>query len=311
MATIGSPALTDGEQVWFLETISGPLVGHRSYLSPGQLIRFGRHPGLDSAFPYDAHMSRLHFSAQFDGVACKIKDLKSANGTFVNGTRTMAAVLSLNDLITAGDTTFILGCEGAGVARGYIEESGIAGPQGRLLSFLRHNFQPLFAILDAARDRYALALLLQSQAQYQSLYEGTKGLSLSDVAPYLVQLPKDSALLRILVREGWGLSWGVYLKCAAEFQEVRRHLRHFLEVRQPNGEQVYFRFYDPRVLRMYLPTLGPNEAGPFLGPIHCYLMEDQEPNTLLQFVSTGQGVAKASIQLSAAQQPAQSRPTTP
>jgi len=302
-------APTNGDQAWFLEAISGPWGGQKSHLKPRQVVYFGRRSDLDSPHPYDGHMSALHFSAEFEDAACKIKDLNSRNGTFVNGTRIQEAVLGRNDLITAGETTFILASARAGAALGHTKQADIADPQCRLFSFLQHNFQPLFALVDAARDRYALALLLQSKAQYQSLYEGPKGESLSDVAPYLVGLPKDSELLSKLVLEGWGKSWGVYLKCAAEFQDVRRHLRHFMEVRHPSGEQVYFRFYDPRVLRLYLPGLGSDKAGQFLGPIHCYLMEDEDPNQLLQFVNTGQGAAKGTIPLSVDRQPGETGPT--
>jgi len=303
MSTIENSAQQSNERGWFLETISGPTGGRINDLRLGQVICFGRQASVDGAFTNDAHMSRHHFSVEFDGITCRIKDLNSRNGTFVNGSRVQEAVLARHDLVTAGETTFILDSVNAEASLADAQAASIGGPKGRLLSLLRDNFQPLYAILDAARDRYALALLLQSQTQYQSLYEGPQGESLSDVAPYLVHLPKDSALLSILVQEGWGKSWGVYLKCCAEFQEVRRHLRHFLEVCQPDGEQVYFRFYDPRVLRVYLNNLGAAEAGPFLGPIHCYLMEDQKSDTLLQFVNTGQGVAKAPITLSATQRP--------
>jgi hypothetical protein len=282
----------------FLETVSGPLAGQRVFLLQGKPIHFGRRPGVDCVFPHDAHMSGRHFFLDFDGSVCKIKDQNSRNGTFVNGTRLQEHVLAPNDLITAGKTTFTLSFEDPEVKFAF----GGYDSKGRLLFLLSNNFQPLFTVLDAARDQYILALLLQSQAKYQSLYEGPGGESLSNVAPYLVQLPKGSDLLRILVQEGWGQSWGVFLKSFAEFQEIRRHLRHFLEVRQPNGEQVYFRFYDPRVLRTYLPALDPNEAAQFLGPIHCYLMEDKEPNTLLQFLNAGQGVATAPVLLVTVQQ---------
>jgi hypothetical protein len=117
------------------------------------------------------------------------------------------------------------------------------------------------------------------------------------VAPYLVQLPKDASLLGVLARQGWGESWGIYLKCPCDFQELRRHLRHFLAVRHPSGEQLYFRFYDPRVLRLYLPTLNQTEAASFCGLISCYLMEDEDPKRLLQFVNTGNGMGKSSIEL--------------
>ena len=68
---------------------------------------------------------------------------------------------------------------------------------------------------------------------------------------------------------------------------MRRHLRHFLEVQLPDGKQVYFRFYDPRVLRVFLPTCTADEINQFFGPIKQYLMEDEKPDKLLQFQQHG------------------------
>ena len=75
---------------------------------------------------------------------------------------------------------------------------------------MRNDCQPLYAVLDAARDIKILALLMQSKEEHQSLYEGVQGAKLSQVAPYLVKLDKDSLLLGSLVLEGWGNNWGVY-----------------------------------------------------------------------------------------------------
>ena len=180
----------------------------------------------------------------------------------------------------------------------------------RLLSLLRRDFQPLYTILDAARDIKILALLLQHKEEQQSLYEGQEGAKLAQFAPYLVKLKKDSVLLDAIVRQGWGQSWGVYLTSAGEFADVRRHLRHFLEVKLPDGKQVYFRFYDPRVLRTYLPTCTPEETNQFFGPIKNYLMEDEKPESLLRFVNQGRGAVKTAMRLSQAS-PTASAPPPP
>lgn len=168
----------------------------------------------------------------------------------------------------------------------------------QLLALLKNDFQPLYAVLDAARDPLVLARLLYSQAQYQSLYKGPAGDSLAQVAPYLVRLTADSPFLETLVAEGWGKSWGVYLTCNSEFAELRRHLRHFLEVWHPDGKQVYFRFYDPRVLRVYLPSCAPEEIKQFLGPIGAYLMEDEGSDRLIHFRSGEAGLEKTVITFS-------------
>jgi len=161
--------------------------------------------------------------------------------------------------------------------------------QRRLLDILRNQPEPLFALLDAARDDRVLDLLRNSGEQYQSLYEGKQGEELASFAPYLVQLPKDSRLLMTLVQEGWGKSWAVYLTCSKPVTDIRKHFRHFLIVQTEDGRELYFRFYDPRVLRLFLPTCTADESNSFFGPVRSYLLEGEERHILLQFTSRGQG----------------------
>jgi len=169
----------------------------------------------------------------------------------------------------------------------------------KLLELLHEKFQPLYAILDAARDPTVLAILFQSDQEYQSLYEGAEGQKLAVVAPYLVRLPKDSPLLEVVVRASWGKSWGVFLTSDSPFAEVRRHLRQFLMVKLPEGKQVYFRFYDPRVLRVYLPTCTAEETRTFLGPLKCYLVDGEEPREAWFFATSSRGAEKKVVVLMA------------
>ena len=166
----------------------------------------------------------------------------------------------------------------------------------RLVEHFRQLQEPLFAILDAARDPLVLALLIQSDHQYESLYEGPKGGTLAAVAPYLVQLPSDSLLFETLIEKGWGESWGVYLTCDKPFKDVRKHFRHFLMVTADAGKKVYFRFYDPRVLRVFLPTCLPDEAEQFFGPIDSFYFEDDKPKNVLRFATRQKG-SKESVRL--------------
>jgi len=284
----------------FLEVQSGPRQGQRIRLNPGQTLRVGRTPKSDLAFAEDSLMSGVHFALECAESASQLRDLNSRNGTLLNGKKVTQSALQHGDRIVAGGTTFLFQMEGdqPPIAEAQPPLSADATPQDRLLSMLRRDFQPLYAILDAARDVKILALLLQYKEEFQSLYEGQEGAKLAQVAPYLVKLKKDSTLLDTLVREGWGQSWGVYLTSPSEFADMRRHLRHFLEVKLPDGKQVYFRFYDPRVLRTYLPTCTPEEVNQFFGPIKNYLIEDEEPVKLLHFVNQGRGAAKSAVLLS-------------
>jgi hypothetical protein len=53
------------------------------------------------------------------------------------------------------------------------------------------------------------------------------------------------------------------------------------QVKLPSGERVYFRFYDPRVMRVFLPACTPEDTTQFFGPIQNYLVEDRTPEQLL------------------------------
>lgn len=167
----------------------------------------------------------------------------------------------------------------------------------RLLRLLRTERLPLYALLDAARDPGVLRLLRGSGAEHQSLYEGLEGETLADYAPYLASLPADCPAREPLAREGWGESWGVYLTCPLPFAEVRRHFRHFLLVRDEAGEELYFRFYDPRVLRVFLPTCTSAELATFFGPAHHFIVEDDPPEKLVRFGLEGGRLRAEAVQL--------------
>jgi pSer/pThr/pTyr-binding forkhead associated (FHA) protein len=51
-------------------------------------------------------MSRQHFSIEFTEKGVFVEDLRSTNGTWINGLRVLSAPLSHQDKILAGQTVF-------------------------------------------------------------------------------------------------------------------------------------------------------------------------------------------------------------
>ena len=147
----------------------------------------------------------------------------------------------------------------------------------------RGSIVQVWMILDAARDPAILPLLRSSSLQNTCLYSGAVPRALGVVAPYLVQLDRDNPVTHRLLSRAWGNSWGVFLESDAKLAELRRHLRTFLMVRDPRGNQLLFRYYDPRVLRVYLPTCHREELHRVFGPVERFWTEHQSPNTLLEF----------------------------
>lgn len=299
-------------------------------LKTGETVRVGRTTRADVALPQDTYLSSLHFALTCEEDACRLTDLKSSNGTFVNGKQVRECALRDGDEIVAGHTTFavhletdapplILSAEAertaaqpdatpSALSLAPVTEEAMPPYARRLLEILRAEPEPLFALLDAARDARALELLRGSVDEYQSLYEGEKGKELDDYAPYLVSLPPESGLLATLAREGFGRSWGLFLTCDKPFAKVRRYLRQFLLVKDERGRELYFRFYDPRVMRLFLPTCRVTEAARMFGPIRSYLVEAAEPETLLQFTNGERGVEQRRLPLSEPDALANSQP---
>lgn len=175
-----------------------------------------------------------------------------------------------------------------------------------LLARIEEQFWPkgerrdVWMIVDAARDRRIFRMLLESHFDYSCLYSGTLPPALEIVAPYLIQLEFEDRYTRRLIEHAWGNSWGVFLRCNTRMDKLRRHLRGFLVVRDPKGEQLVFRYYDPRVLRIYLPTCTREELRTVFGPIERFWMESDDPDSLLEFGFDQVSMSSKSISLLAA-----------
>ena len=352
-----------------LEIKSGPRAGSTLSLPTGPPLRIGRTEKADHAFPDDKAMSGLHFAVEYTEKGCRLLDLNSSNGTFLNGARVKEATLANGDEIRAGSTVFVVRMRRddalfaaqpsaasapalekpaspqpaaptppaapapytpavspsaprpapAPLKPGELPSFPLSAPrpafpveppapkapapaprQPRLQDLLAKDFQPLYALLDAAREPSVLKVIYESKEEFQSLYEGAQGQQLAHFAPYLIRIPQSSQLIHTLAQQAWSKSWGVFVTCDKPLKELRIHFRHFLNVKLPDGSTVYFRYYDPRVLRLFLPTCLPEETDQFFGPVKQFLMEAEDPATALHFIRSPQGTAHKELHLAPA-----------
>lgn len=140
-----------------------------------------------------------------------------------------------------------------------------------------------YCVVDAARleEQLDVAKEKADPNSYWCLYQGASAEQLSNVAPYLfISWPNRQAaptLLDWLFADGWGNAWGIFALSRATPDVLYHHFRRFLMVRTEAGQPLYFRFYDPRVLRRFLPTCNPAQLTDFFGPIRYFLVEDEDP----------------------------------
>jgi hypothetical protein len=141
-----------------------------------------------------------------------------------------------------------------------------------------------YTVLDGAAIPDLLDhLYADARPDFVCLYRGDLEPDMAEVAPYLARLDPAHPFTDWLLPEGWGKHWGIFALARGDLKAVRKHFRTFLVVKDPDGKQLYFRFYDPRALRLYLPTCNGAEAKILFGPLDRYFCEGAAVGTLLSF----------------------------
>lgn len=138
-------------------------------------------------------------------------------------------------------------------------------PEGkkRLWSLLSSGDDPnetphdLFALLDGAVVRQLPDFFEDEEVEHAPLLPPASD-EPEDItrATYLARIEADSATADWIASSGWGKHWGIFIAAPAgtDFDDMLRHLREMAQVRLPDGRIVFFRFYDPRVWRTFLPS---------------------------------------------------------
>jgi hypothetical protein len=157
----------------------------------------------------------------------------------------------------------------------------------------------VWAVLDGARDPRIYSAILNSHNLTSCLYAGTITYALEHCAPHLVLLEyEDTRLTERLFGSAWGDSWGIFLRCDTSMEKLRHHLRRFLVVEDESGKRLVFRYHDPRVLRVFLPTCTATQLDEVYGPIECFWTEGDDPSEVLTFGRKGRALSQFRHRLS-------------
>jgi len=109
----------------------------------------------------------------------------------------------------------------------------------------------VYAVLDAMRDSRIQAFLDASGERYQALDPSAR------VQVYVVAPAPQGRLLDVLIKDGWGHGWGFFCVSSFAMEEICAHLRNYMLLYTGAGRPLTFRFWDPRVLRVFAPALPP------------------------------------------------------
>jgi hypothetical protein len=147
----------------------------------------------------------------------------------------------------------------------------------------------LYVLLDAARDRliYSGLQRFARADDITCLYQGSSAEELAHVAPYLLRLGPRTDVFDWLWDNGWGRSWGIFLWSTETLEGLRAHFRRLTKVRTEDGQVLLFRFYDPRVLSIFLPTCFPEQITKMFGPVTRFIVEACDGVAITEYSNVG------------------------
>lgn len=272
----------------------------------------GRSPECAIAIA-EPSLSRRHFEIRTEGDVWQVRDLHSRNGITVNRKGVREAVVRAGDEIQAGDVTFRLEVAPARLSEAPPENpaaeqptmpiqlfasatptlSAVSPPPADgtplaiLLSALRQEPQhKLYALVDGAQAfEIAFSARLMGHELY-TIFSGDLAEPLAHVGPCLVVIGERSAFVQKWV-EHIGSHAGVLFESAADLEAVYAHLRNVFVATDEEGQEYFFRFYDPRVLRTFLPTCRDDELRDFFGPVERWIVETEDGNAFTTFEFDG------------------------
>ena len=242
----------------------GPQMGMKGVVTAGATLTIGSAEGVGLRIADEA-LAPVHLEVGWDGVQAQVAHRGGRALTMVDGQAIEYARIGHGQWIRAGNTDLTFHVEAFTAAEPREPASVVAAD--RALAGLRGN-AGLYAILDVARDPRIAELMREAVEPCFPLFDGLEAARQAEAAPQLVALSADSRLLADLVREGWGARWTAWLTSPREPAVVRRHLRQFLLANIPGeADPVYFRFYDPGVLRVVLETANDEERRRWFGDV--------------------------------------------
>ena len=119
-----------------LRVVAGPHAGTEFVYDEHDTLLAGRSTQAQLRLKGDAHFSRHHFRLEVNPPTCYLMDLRSRNGTFVNGNRVSEQFLKDGDLVSGGRTKIRVAIQSSSprgelVAAPRVEASRSTTPSGR------------------------------------------------------------------------------------------------------------------------------------------------------------------------------------
>ena len=132
-----------------------------------------------------------------------------------------------------------------------------------------------YLLLDSNQipDLYARLFQSAPKAIPHALYLTTRYADLASVGPVLIAVEPNGLLAKTFTEE-WQASAGIWLETEAGEADLIAHLRSLVHVQLEGNVSAFFRFYDPRITRLWLADLTDTHRDRLMGPVRSIRLPD-------------------------------------
>lgn len=249
-------------------------------LSDGMTVKLGRAPHADIILRHLTSLSKLHCEITFKKNTCVLTDLTSTNGTYYLQESIKSCDIPSGSYFSAGEAIFrvIL----TPPQNQLLQQLFVPGDD--IVGILYAQPTPLFAIFDAAQHPDIWESLSKlSPLQRQSLITGVAAKRYSRHMPYLVPLTPQSTETLRLIERGWNKGWYILFTSSSTIEALLSFFVDLTTIKDQNsGQQLLFRFYDPRVLRDFLTTCDTGQLTEIFSHIESFFCDSADGAKLVQ-----------------------------
>ena len=175
-----------------LDVIEGPARGKRIWVKENQCVEIGRISSADFSIPSDSHLSRRHLLLDSTQNGFRVRDIGSANGTFLNNQRVTVHSLSSGDSIRAGMTTFRVSLredgenphneDGLSFSQSSVPNDSVVGPE-RDTQLDQEPSLSRVRTLDFANSQQLMSTVKSDVPESQTMSSPEVSLDMQDLVP--------------------------------------------------------------------------------------------------------------------------------
>jgi Domain of unknown function (DUF4123) len=156
-----------------------------------------------------------------------------------------------------------------------------------LMQLIQTHSRHLYALYDSAQDEGLGKELSNLDVTYSCLYEGLKAQTLRRVAPYIIECKNFENNPQKFLSTFWGRGVSMLVQSKSTFEAVRHQLRKNAFVKNSQGVECYFRYYDSRAFSQFFEIANQGQMEFFFGTdIQAIHWNDKRINQMVTLTKT-------------------------